>query len=262
MHFLNHPETTHFDLGSTFKGGLFAMPVLLHPQLLTPGVDPLADLNYEAVGQVLHSTGVLSHKRQDVTFLARAVDARFISSARGDMQKSVLKTLVAMHRSLPAYQDGMELFRLGGFDPSGGGLVFLIGAVYRQVIDPLPVCLPDPGEFLISRARFEIEVALGGGGCSFYRHQVLAPFTLSKAIGEGVTSAVRCWSGMYEEPLSCNFDLTPVGDVTMQLSDGEDLAVSLRFGHDAMTADDLALIQSQVIRSAGTGTSGPRYLLH
>lgn len=239
------------------------MPVLLHPQLLVPGVEPLAALNYEAVGQVLHSTRVLSHERQDVTFLARAVDASFISSVRGDMQNAVLKTLVAMHRSLPVQQGGHEVFRLSGFDPTGGGLVFLIGAVYRQVIDPLPVCLPEPGEFLLSRARLEIEVALGGGESSFYRHQVLAPFTLSRAIGEGVTSVVRCWSGMNEEPLSCNFDLSPRGEVTMQLSSGEDLAVSLRFGHDCMTATDLQLIQSQVIRSAATGgAAASRYLLH
>lgn len=262
MHFLNHPDVSTINLESTFKGGLFAIPVLLHPQLLKAGTDPLASLDYEAVGRVLQSTGILSHREQDVTFLARAVDARFISSARGEMRHSVLRALVGMHRSLPASVDGQELFRIGGFDPAGGGLVFLIGAAYRQIIDPLPVYLPDENDFLLSRARFELEVALGGSDNSLYRHQVLPPFTLSKAIAKGVGAAVRCVSAMYEEPLSCNFDLDVTGDVTMQISRGEDLAVYLRFGHDAMTADDLELIHGQVIKSASLPNASFSAYLH
>lgn len=261
MRFIQHPEITPFNLGSAFKGGLFAIPVLLHPQLLKPGIEPLAALDYEAVGRVLHKSGILSHKSQDVTFLARAVDARFVSSARGDIEQPVLKTLVSMHRSLPT-GDGAELFRIGGFDPAGGGLVFLIGAVYRQVVDPLPVFLPEENDFLLSRTRFELEVAIGGGGSSLYRHQVLPPFTLSRAIGQGVSAAVRCWAGMQEEPMTCNYDLDAAGDVTLQLSHSKDLAVSLRFGHDAMTADDLELIHGQVIRSASAGNPGAKYSLH
>lgn len=255
MHFHNHPEISTIKLESTFKGGLFAFPVLLHPQLLKPGTDPLANLDYEAVGRVLHATGVLSHKEQDVTFLARAVDARFISAARGEMRHSVLKALVSMHRSLPAAVEARELFRIGGFDPAGGGLVFLIGAVYRRLVDPQPVVLPDENDFLLSRARFELEVALGGSDSRLYRHQVLPPFTLAKAIANGVSATVRCVSGMYEEPMSCNFDLDVTGDVTLQLSGREDLAVHLSFGHDAMTAADLELIHGQVI-NCGALTNG------
>ena len=261
MNFHNHPETSTIKLESTFKGGLFALPVLLHPQLLKPGTDPLANLDYEAVGRVLHATGVLSHKDQDVTFLARAVDARFISAARGEMRHSVLKALVSMHRSLPAAVEAQELFRIGGFDPAGGGLVFLIGAVYRRLVDHLPVFVPDENDFLLSRARFELEVALGGSDSSLYRHQVLPPSTLTKAIAEGVRATVRCVAGMYEEPMRCNFDLDATGDVSLQLSRGEDLAVHVSFGHDAMTAEDLELIHRQVVNSGSlTNCSFSAYL--
>ncbi|UUZ69752.1 hypothetical protein LP416_10615 [Polaromonas sp. P2-4] len=84
---------------------------------------------------------------------------------------------------------------------------------------------------------------------------MLPPFILTRANAKGVSAAVRCVSGMHEEPMSCNFDLDATGDVTLQLSCSDDLAVRLSFGHDAMTAADLELIHGQVINS-GSLTNG------
>lgn len=261
MRFINHPETSNFSLGSTFKGGLFAIPILLHPQLIKPGLDPLCGLDCEAVGRVLQETKVLSHKQQDVTFLSRPVDARFVCGARGVASKSVMKTLVSLHRSMPEYANPEDLFHISGFDPSGGGLVFLIGAVYRQIIDPHTVTLPCHDDFLSSRARFAMEIALSGAGAGMFRHQVLAPMTLSKAIAEGVSAAVRCWNGLFDGPMSCEFDLNVKGDVTMKLNHGDEAAVALRFGHDAITERDLQLIQQEVTRSASSrGNNSANYL--
>ena len=180
------------EIGDGFRGGLFAMPLLLNPGLVKPNTDPLNDLNYVAAGAVLNSSGIVSHNRQNVAFLARAVDARFIAGARGDNQKNVLKTIVAMHQSKTSKTACTDLLNVGGFDPAGGGLAFLIGAVYRSFDNPEDVVLPDQNDFLLSRARMELEVALSGPGSTHYRHQILAPVDLALAIGVGVRAAMNC----------------------------------------------------------------------
>lgn len=262
MKFTEHPETLEVELGQSYRGGLFAMPVLLHPQLLASSGDPLATVDTEAIGKALQLTGVISNEGQDATFLSRVVDASFVCSSRGEMQKPMMKALIAMHRSLPSWKKHAEIFKLSGYDHASGGLVFLLGVVYRRSTDPRPVFLPDPQSFLFSQERFALERALGGAVPSMYRHQILAPFTLSKAIGEGLSAAVECWSGMHEEQLHCEFDLTSDGDVTMALRDSQATAVSLKFENDAISPEDLAMIQNRVASTAAFTAPITSYFRH
>ncbi len=231
------------------------MPVILNPHLIEPETDALAVLDYAAAGGVLSTSGVVSHNKQDVAFLARAVDTRFIATARGEEQKRVLKTIVAMHRGLTGTTKGTDLLSVGGFDPANGGLAFLIGAVYRAEDDPEEVVLPDSHDFLMSRARLDLEVALGGHRSTHYRHQVLAPVNLGCAIGYGVSAAMSCWTASIEKPMRCNFNLTVEGDVTMELAHGEEVAVSLKLGQDEMTGHDLNSFQAAMLRCVAHGGS-------
>ncbi len=58
------------------------MPLLLSPDLFTRKGWSINKLNYDALGKIFHESGIMSHKGQDVTFLARAVDASFVSNVR------------------------------------------------------------------------------------------------------------------------------------------------------------------------------------
>lgn len=262
MRYFKHPETSLFSLKPTYRGRLFAIPILLHPQLLNAGVNPLAGLDYQALGQVMSETKVLSPEDQGLTLLSRVVDAHFVCRARGDKRKSLLKTLVSLHQSMPEFSNPEDLGGIRGFNPAGGGLVFLIGAVYRRIIDPLPVTLPYPDDFLASRARFDMELALGGGKPGLFRHQIYAPVLPSTAITYGLSEAMQRWNGLFDGPGSCEFDLNAQGDVTMQLKLGDDSRVALRFGHDATTETDLQVIQGKMIPNASRLGCGPGYYRH
>ena len=56
-------------IGNGFKGGLFAMLLILNPCLVKPNSDPLNDLDYAAAGAALISSGIVSHNHQNVAFL-------------------------------------------------------------------------------------------------------------------------------------------------------------------------------------------------
>lgn len=273
MHYLIHPEIEHIELLDNYRGGIFAMPVLLHPQGVrnsavggheSMGVDPLRRLDYEAVGTVLHKSGLLSKDGQNATFLAHAVDASFVSSSRGEAQGGLMKALVTLHQSLPSTDDLLKLFRISGFDPNGGGLVFIFGLVYRHAADLRPIYLPDPNEFLFSRERLDIEIALSGNQPGMYRHQVLAPYPLSTAIAQGVATAVSCHTGMTDQLLSCSIGFTQHGDMKMELLDDEGAAaVSLNFARDALSTSDINLIHERALRSAAMGAAAaPNYFRH
>lgn len=273
MHYLTHPEIEHIDLLNNYRGGIFAMPVLLNPQSVKTygenghdvvGGDPLRRLDYEAVGAVLHKSGLLSKDGQNATFLAHAVDASFVSSSRGEAQAGLMKALVTLHQSLPSTDDLLKLFRISGFDPNGGGLVFIFGLVYRHAADLRPIYLPEPNEFLFSRERLEIELALGGNQSGMYRPQVLAPYPLSTAIAQGVASAVSCYTGMTDQLLSCSIGFTQHGDMKMELLDDEGAAaVSVNFACDALSPADISLIQERAMRSAAIGAmTAPNYFRH
>lgn len=262
MRYFKHPETSLFSLKPTYRGGLFAIPVLLHPQLLNPGGAPLAGLDHQALRSVLSETKVLSPEDQGLTLLPHVVDAHLVCRARGDKRQSLLKTLVSLHQSMPEFSNPEDLSGIRGFNPAGGGLVFLIGAVYRRIIDPLPVTLPYPDDFLASRARFDMEHALGGGKPGLLRHQIFAPVLPSTAIAYGLSEAMQRWSGLFDGPAGCEFDLDAQGDVTMQLKLGDDSSVALRFGHDNTTEKDLQLIQGKMIPNASRLECGPGYYRH
>lgn len=273
MHYLTHPEIEHIDLLNNYRGGIFAMPVLLNPQSLRAyggsghdvvGGDPLRRLDYEAVGTVLHKSGLLSKDGQNATFLAHAVDASFVSSSRGEAQAGLMKALVTLHQSLPSTDDLLKLFRISGFDPNGGGLVFIFGLVYRHAADLRPIYLPEPNEFLLSRERLEIELALCGNQSGMYRPQVLAPYPLSTAIAQGVASAVSCYTGMTDQLLSCSIGFTQHGDMKMELLDDDGAAaVSVNFARDALSPADISLIQERAMRSAAIGAAtAPNYFRH
>lgn len=249
------------------------MPVLLNPQGLRAyggdghdvmGGDPLRRLDYEAVGTVLHKSGLLSKDGQNATFLAHAVDASFVSSSRGEAQPGLMKALVTLHQSLPSSDDILKHFRISGFDPHGGGLVFIFGLVYRHASDLRPIYLPEPNEFLFSRERLDIEVALCGSQPGMFRHQVLAPYPLSTAIAQGVASAVSCHTGMTDQLLSCNIGFTQHGDMKMELLDDEGTAaVSVNFSRDALSSADISHIHQQALRSAAMGAAAtPNYFRH
>jgi hypothetical protein len=250
MQFVQHPDTINFTLDRQYKGALFAMPLLLSPDLFTRVGWSIEKLDYHALANVFHESGVLSNQGQDTTFLARAVDASFVSSARREEQ-NVLQTLVSLHRSLPSIELAEELFRLNCFDFGGGGLVFLLGAVYRRASDPAPLYLPESAEFLTSRERLSMETSLSGAENLHYRHQLLPPVPLSHAIADGLRVGVRTWSALIEQPVSCDFGLLPSGDVTFEVKNEDSNLIYLRMAQDALSEQD----RHQIFHSFVTGTS-------
>jgi hypothetical protein len=246
MQFTTHPEIHEFRLDTGYRGALFAWPVLMNPSRVAIRNWSLDQLGFDRLGESLTDNRFMTHQGQGMTFLASAVDASFVSSARAD-ESSVLRMLVSLQKSLPSVELARELFRINHFDVAGGGLVFIIGAIYRKASDPRPLFIPDAEEFLVSKERLSMETALGNGE-PHSRHQILPAFPLSKAIAEGLRMGVQCWGGMHDEPLRCEFDLEPTGGVTFALSTEDRKAVYLRLGHDVISAQDMTVIQDAFLR--------------
>lgn len=237
------------------------MPLLLSPDLFTRKGWSVNKLNYDAPGKIFHESGIMSHKGQDVTFLARAVDASFVSNVRRE-EFNVIKTLVSLHRSLPSIEVAEDLFRLNGFDFSGGGLVFLLGAVYRRASDPSPLYLPDSADFLTSYYRQSMETSLSGEENIHYRHQLMQPVPLSIAIAEGLRMGVRNWGALIEQPASCDFGLLPSGDITFEVHGEDSNLIYLRMAQDALTEDDRNHIFHSFVRGTAIAESGQSSYRH
>lgn len=248
MKFIVHPETHPFSIDAAYRGAMFAWPVLLNPtRVATPGWS-LRQLGVNELGQCLSDSRAMSHAGQQVTFLASAVDASFVSNARAN-EVDVIRMLVSLQQSLPSVCLPHDIFRINPFDVGGGGLVFIIGAIYRKANDDRELFLPEPDEFLVSKERLSMEIALSNGD-PHYRHQMLPAFPLSQAVAEGLRMGVQCWSSMYEEPLRCEFDLESNGDTTFALSVDEGRAVYLRIGQDALSTTDMSRIQDAFVHSS------------
>jgi hypothetical protein len=268
MKFHSHPEVQDFQLDTAYRGALFAWPVLLNANRISTRNWSLQELGIDELGSCLSKNQFMSNEAQRLTFLSSAVDASFVSNARSQ-EVSVLRMLVSLQNQLPSVQIATDLFRINEFDVAGGGLVFIVGVIFRKASDPRPLSLPDPDQFLVSQERLEMEVALSKGE-EHYRHQILPAFPLSRAVAEGLRMGVQCWSGMYEEPMRCDFDLDHEGNFTFALSvDAEDeagdeakpmdfaaedaadaKAIYLRFGHDVVSQQDMNSIQEAFVRCA------------
>lgn len=246
MQFTTHPEIHNFQLDEAYRGAMFAWPVLINGTRISNRGWSLEQLGIHELGGYLSSNRFLCHEGQGLTFLASAVDASFVSNARSN-EVDVMRMLVSLQNRLPMTNLSSEIFKISPFDVAGGGLVFIIGTVYRKARDPRSLFLPDTDEFLVSKERLAMEVALSNGD-PHYRHQILPAFPISKAIAEGLRTGVQCWSGMFAEPMSCEFDLDGTGDVTFALSIEETKAVSLRFGQDVMSTEDMARIQAAFVK--------------
>lgn len=261
MQFTQHPDIINFSLDRKYKGALFAMPLLLSPDLFTRKGWSLDKLDYEALGAIFHESGVMSNKGQDVTFLARAVDASFVSNARRE-EFNILRTLVSLHRSLPTIELAEEIFRLNCFDYAGGGLVFVLGAVYRRASDASPLYLPESSDFLTSHHRLSMETSLSGAENLHYRHQLLPPVPLSNAIAAGLSVGVRNWGALLEQPASCDFGLLPSGDVTFEVKNEDSNLIYLRMAQDALTEQDRNHIFHTFVRGRVIAGSGPGHYRH
>lgn len=253
MQFIQHPETQEFRLDTAYRGAMFAWPVLLNPTRVATRDWSLNQLGIDELGQCLTDNRFMSHDGQEVTFLASAVDASFVSSARAN-EVDVMRMLVSLQHSLPSVYLPHDIFRINHFDVGGGGLVFIVGVIYRKPRDNRALFLPDADEFLVSKERLSMEIALSNGD-QHYRHQILPAFPLSQAVAEGLRMGVRCWSSMYEEPLKCEFDLERNGDMTFALSVEEGNAVYLRIGQGAISTGDMTRIQDAFIHSSMTSSS-------
>jgi hypothetical protein len=260
MHYIQHTETIDFNLDKAYRGALFAWPVLLNPTMLTSRSWSLRQLGFDGLGETLMENHFMSHHGQAMTFLASAVDASFVSSARAD-ELAVLRMLVSLQNSLPSVDLAHELFRINEFDVRGGGLLFIVGAIYRKATDPRPLFMPDPEEFLVSKERLEMEVALVDGG-PHYRHQILPALPLSQAIAEGLRMGVQCWSSTFDAQLRCEFDLEVNGDTTFALNAEEGQAVHLRFGKDVVSTQDMALIQEALVRCSTSSVLNQSLYMH
>jgi hypothetical protein len=260
MQFNTHPEIHEFKLDTLYRGAMFAWPVLINGSLVSTRGWSLDQLGILEMGSYLNTNRFLCHEAQGVTFLASAVDASFVSSARSN-EVDVMRMLVSLQNSFPLTNLSSEIFRISPFDVAGGGLVFIVGSVYRKAKDLRQLFLPDPDEFLVSKERLAMEVALSNGDLH-YRHQILPAFPISKAVAEGLRSGVQCWSGMFAEPMRCEFDLESTGDVTFALRIEETRAVYLRFGQDVMCTEDMSRIQEVFVRCSASSAIGQSHFKH
>lgn len=239
---------------------MFAWPVLLSPTLVSQRGWSLDKLGVQELGDVLTEDRFLCHEGQSLTFLANAVDASFVSSARAK-EVDVMRMLVSLQNSLPLAGLTDDIFNFNPFDHHGGGLVFILGTIYRKARDKRALSLPDPNEFLLSKERLAMEVALSNG-VPHYRHQILPAFPLSQAVAQGLRSGVQCWSGWFDEPTRCEFDLEGNGDVTMALSIENTKVVYVRFGQDAVSTEAMSGIQDAFTRSAAHSNISPGLYKH
>lgn len=260
MQFVEHPQSHLFQLNANYRGAMFAWPVLLNPSLVSQRGWSLDKLGVQELGDVLTDDQFLCHEGQGLTFLANVVDASFVSSARAK-EVDVMRMLVSLQNSLSLASFADDFFNFTPFDHKGGGLVFILGTIYRKARDKRALFLPDPDEFLLSKERLAMEVALSNG-VPHYRHQMLPAFPLSEAVAQGLRSGVQCWSGWFEEPARCEFDLENNGDVTLALSIEDTKVVYVRFGQDAVSTEEMSGIQDAFVRSAAHSNISPGLYKH
>jgi len=207
------------------KGSLFALPVLIHPQLAeqnfpTSPVLPHFSLVHKELARMLDGEDA----QQSYVVLDRMVSPSFLSSTLAKNIDQMTSTLVNGHvlEQEDPYFQLEDWITDNGIHKSKHVLGFIAGAIYRRDEDPNDLSLLTPQIWSQSIQKKRIESLLSQGS-SMLVHQVLAPSSFEDALFTGFEGLCRMYLNFHGEDAHVDADLKQDGSIVLIVSAGHAL---------------------------------------
>lgn len=201
------------------KAALFAVPVIVHPQLAKqsfPGCALLPQFKnmHDALGQVLEGPD----GAQSWALLDRIVSPTFIGQILSGNEQATANALVAGH--LRELEDPFFTIEDQLNDPwiesSKHVIGFMAGAVYRQSEDPNPIELRCAPPWFESARRHEIEAILSERH-PILRHLVLEPAPLRQALASGFEGLARMYLDLQGNSTTFDAKIDRCGNIVLEV---------------------------------------------
>lgn len=204
------------------KATLFAVPVVIHPQLAREDFPACPVLpNFQAVNDLLGQVLGGPTDEQSYVVLDRLVSPSFLASILQGNQQQMATMLVCGHQL--EQEDPFFLveqwIRDDGIESTKGVLGFLAGAVYRQEEDPTPIELMEASTWHSSSQRHGLETLLSRGPL-LLRNEVLAPTGIEDALMNGFEGLCRMYLGLHGGDARADADFGASGRLQLNVNAG------------------------------------------
>lgn len=207
------------------KASLFALPVLIHPQLAgqsfpSSPVLPHFSLVHKELARMLDG----EDEQQSYVVLDRMVSPSFLSSTLANNIDQMTSTLVNGHvlEQEDPYFQLEDWITDNGIHKSKHVLGFIAGAIYRRDEDPNDLSLLTPQVWSQSIQKKHIESLLSQGS-SMLVHQVLAPSSFEEALFTGFEGLCRMYLNFHGEDACVDADLKQDGSIVLAVRAGHAL---------------------------------------
>lgn len=220
------------------KATLFALPVIIHPQLAREDfpADPLLP-RFEVVQGALKPLLDGEDNGQSFLVLDRVVSPSFLARALKD-ELGLASLLVCGH----VHEQEDPCFILenqvadwicdAAIERSKHMLVFVVGAVYRQEEDPAPLTLPHPTYWSNCSPRRQIEAHLSRGP-SLLRNSVLVPSAIGDALLNGFEALCRMYVDMHGGDARVDAEFDRAGGLVLHVRAGS-VSTEIAFSADSL----------------------------
>lgn len=201
------------------KASLFALPVLIHPQLAgesfptSPVLPHFAHIHNE-LARMLDG----DDEQQSYVVLDRLVSPSFLSSTLANNVDQMTSTLVNGHvlEQEDPYFQLEDWITDNGIHNSKRVIGFIAGAIYRRDEDPNDLSLLTPYVWSQSAQKKRIESLLSQGS-SMLVHQVLAPSSFEEALFTGFEGLCRMYLNFHGENAHVDADFKPDGSIILSI---------------------------------------------
>jgi hypothetical protein len=205
------------------KAALFALPVIIHPQLRAEHF-PAAPLlpAYEVIVDGLAQEMAGEDGAQGVMILDRLMSPSWLAKACSDGNEMDTATKLVLGHYMEAEDPHFTLENYvsdQGIEGAKDVLGFIVGALYRQDEDPTPLALLNAQRWTTSALRHRIEAGISVGPVVL-RHQVLAPAAADEALICGFEGLCRMYLQWQGAGARVNADFTVNGAVRLDVHTG------------------------------------------
>lgn len=230
------------------KARLFAMPVLIHPQLIDASF-PMSPALPNFAGIFEHLKGAMTGTdgQQSYMVLDRIVSPSFLGSVLWEGEDAMTNTLVSGHalEQEDPYFTVEDLILDDAITGSKGIIGFIVGAIYRQDEDPTELTLIDPHGWQSSYSRQSVENILSGGSQSPFRHRVLSPLAFDDALIAGFEGLCQMYLHMHGGASVVEADLLNDGAVALRVTNGPNFTEFI-IGPQTLPIDQVEMLLKRI----------------
>lgn len=205
------------------KASLFALPVLIHPQLKWQSfpVSPVLP-HFSMLHKTLKPMLDGDDAQQSYVVLDRMVSPSFLSTTLASNVDQMTSTLVNGHvlEQEDPYFQLEDWITDNGIHNSKHVIGFIAGAIYRRDEDPSDLSLLTPHIWAQSLEKKRIESLLSQGSPMLV-HQVLAPASFEEALYTGFEGLCRMYLNFHGENARVDADLKSDGSIILCVHDGD-----------------------------------------